>query len=666
MTQQNANELPKWLTEAGLTTLKEGYLLPGETVQGMFERIAGAAAKRLDIPGIYDQFMWALREGYFCLASPVLSNLGSERGLPISCFGQAIGDSIYSIYDTLKEFSVLSKHGGGVSQYWGFVRPSGSPIKHGQNGASSGTIPFAKSYDATVIAVSQGNVRRGANAFYWPADHGDRNQALRIRRPLGSVNHQCLDSNHAFIFTDAMMNGIVANSNAEDRKFWAELIRTRIETGEPYLAFEDAMNRLSPRLARIYKKFNLKNRYSNICTEIILPSDIEHTFVCCISSLPVHKYKEWKDKGVVRLMTFFLDAVLDEFIEKAEKLEGFERAVRFAKKSRAIGIGQLGWHTFLQNESLPFNSPEAAVWNVEIAKHIQEEAEAASRELAVLRGEPEWCQGEGYRNTHLIAIAPTATNSIISGHVSPGIEPWSSNVFAHKTVKGSFVVRNPSLAKVLTELGRNTEDVWKDINGHDGSVQHLDWLSDHLKTVYLTAYEMDMHDLVDAAAARGEYIDQGQSLNFFFSAPRKGDNESDAEFKVKNLEFVKYVNSCHMHAFKKGLKTLYYCRNKPATKADMASRGHERKHVVSSEDEKSLATDATAQANEAKAQALAAQAKAEAEAKAAAEAQAAAEAKAKADAEKAAAEAKAAEPLDIPEGEFGEQDELSECKSCAG
>ena len=615
--------MPRWMTEAGLTTLKDGYLLPGEGVYGMFRRIASSAARQLAMPEMEEQFYGALTEGLICLASPILSNMGTDRGLPISCFGQMVGDDMFQILNTLQEFAMLSKYGGGVSQYFGGVRPAGAAIRGGLNGTSNGSVAFAKLWDTAVTVVSQGTVRRGANAFYWPANHGDRTNALRIRRPSGSVHMQCLESNHGFIFDDATMQRVV-DGNKEDRDFWAEVIKTRIETGEPYIMFGDAANRhQGDFLRRVYERHGLKNLYSNICTEILLPTDLDHTFVCCISSLPIHRYHEWSGKGVVRL-----DAVLDEFIEKASKIPGFERAVRFAKKSRAIGIGALGYHSFLQNEGLAFNSPEAMEWNRRIFKEIREEAEAASRELAVLRGEPEWCAGEGRRNTHLMAIAPTATNSIISGHVSPGIEPWSANLFAHKTAKGSFMLRNPALERVLDGLGKNNDETWKDINANGGSVQHLGFLSEHLKKVFLTAYEMDMRDLVRAAAGRGDFIDQGQSLNMFFQPPQKeadpkawGVEKGLLEFSggvynltAKGTELAtkdgrdptrekpesivadllekdfgrrqkawwRYVNDTHMLAWRSGLKTLYYCRNKASTKADLASRGHQRKDIIGS------------------------------------------------------------------------------------
>jgi ribonucleoside-diphosphate reductase alpha chain len=376
------------------------------------------------------------------------------------------------------------------------------------------------------------------------------------------------------------MQSIVDGSNRENREFWAETIKTRVETGEPYIMYLENSNKFpSERLHRIYKKFNLKNTYSNICSEILLPGDVDHTFVCCISSLPVHRFKEWRDLGVVRLMVFFLDAVLDEFIDRAKDVRGLEKAVRFAKKSRAIGIGVLGYHTFLQNENLPFGSLPARSWNKVIFRHIKEEAEKASQELAKLRGEPEWCQGEGFRNTHLMAIAPTATNSVISGHVSPGIEPWPSAFFNHKTAKATFTLQNPTLLKLLEEKGKNTPEVWKEIRAANGSVQTLEFLSDHEKEVFLTAGEMDMRDVVDAAADRQAFIDQGQSLNLFFYPPQKSGKGDDTDFANKVKAFYKYVNETHIRAWKAGVKTIYYCRSKGVVSADTAARGHDRKTI---------------------------------------------------------------------------------------
>lgn len=573
----NSKNTPPWLTEAGLATLKGGYLLPGEEVAQMYERIATAAARRLPVPGIKQELLWALTEGFICPASPILANMGSDRGLPISCFGLTVPDSIDGIFSSIHEFAMLSKHGGGVSQYFGKVRGAGAPIQNGQNGESNGTIPFAKVFDSTVVAVSQGSTRRGANAFYWDARHPDAAAAVKIRRPSGSEERQCLNSNHGLIFDESFMQEVISGERPESRKLWAEAIRTRIETGEPYIMFEGASNRFSPRLEEIYKKHQLRNRYSNICTEIMLPTDEDHTFVCCISSLPIHKFHEWHDKGVVRLMVFLLDAVLDEFIEKAREIPGFERAVRFAEKSRAIGVGALGYHTFLQQERIAVGTLQEKMWNRKIFSLIKKEAEAASQELAALKGEPLWCEGTGFRNTHLMAIAPTATNSIISGHVSPGIEPWGANIMAHKTAKGTFIMKNRELEKALDEHGKNTEEIWTSINGNAGSVSHLTFLPEEIREVFKTAYELDMIDLINSAADRQEFIDQSQSLNFFFETPVQEALEPDGDFSVRIKQWRKHVNVCHLHAYYKGLKSIYYCRNKAVTKADMASRGHKKR-----------------------------------------------------------------------------------------
>lgn len=560
------------MTEAGAVTIADGYLLPGEDVPMMFSRLSSAAAKRLEMPELEAQFLDALEKGYFCLASPILSNFGTDRGLPISCYGQTIPDSIDGIYKSLHEFSMVTKGGGGCSQYWGEVRPQGAYISGGKNGKSNGSVPFAKCFDTAVTAVSQGNVRRGANAFYWPADHLDRDAALKIRDSLGTDSLRCRDSHHAFIFGDEMMKSIISNASPVDRKFWFEVIKTRLQDGEPFMMFSDNANKHnSVRLRRIYEKFGLRNRFSNICTEIILPTDERHTFVCCISSLPLHRFLEWKDKGIVRLMTFFLDAVLDEFIEKASAMPGMEKAVRFATKSRAIGIGVLGFHSFLQDQRLEFGSFQARSWNRLIFKTIRDEAEEASRELALLRGEPEWCVGEGYRHTHLMAVAPTATNSIISGQVSPGAEVWSSNIFSAKTAKASFICYNPALKKELALIGRDNEESWQEINEAQGSVQNLDWFPNELKPVFKTAYEIDMRDVVAQAAARSEFVDQGQSINFFFQPPELT-GMSDVQQRETMTKYVKYVNKCHIDAWKSGIKTLYYCRSKQVVTPDSASR----------------------------------------------------------------------------------------------
>lgn len=550
-------DYPEWLTEAGLKTLKKGYMLDGENVFGMYRRVAKAAASRVKRPDLEEKFYEAMAKNWLCPATPVAANMGTNRGLPISCFGIDTPDSVDGIYKTVHEMAMLSKHGGGVGVGMTRVRGRGAKIKNGDNGASEGVVPWAKVFDSATIATSQGNVRRGATSINLHIDHLDIEEFLRIRRQVGDINRQCLNLNQCVVISDSFMQK-VETGDAKARKLWVEILKTRLETGEPYLMFEDTVNRANP---PGYAANNLHVSMTNICSEITLHTDEEHSFVCCLSSLNAARWEEWKDTDLPEIAVYFLDGVIEEFIEKASIIPGFERSVRFALKSRAIGIGVLGWHTLLQSKMIPFDSFQAMMLNASIFRSIREKAEKASRAMAISHGEPEWCRNTGMRHTHLMAIAPTRSNSIISGEVSYGIEPIPANAYADKTSKGVFLVKNPTFEALLKVKSEDKPEVWKSVVTNGGSVQHLSFLTEDEKKVFLTAREINQMALIRQASQRQKWIDQAQSLNVFFAA-----NVDPAWF-----------HKVHMEAWKMGVKTLYYCRSSSVLKADAGSRQAEDK-----------------------------------------------------------------------------------------
>lgn len=551
---QAAGEAPAWMNDESYRTLQGGYLLEGETPRGMYQRVATAAGSYYS-----DDVYWAVRfmdamwSNWLCPASPILSNLGTDRGLPISCNSLHVGDSVDSIFEKNHELATLSKNGAGVGIYVGDIRGRGSKIKG--NGVSEGIIPWAKVYDTTTLAVSQGSTRRGASALYLPIRHIDAEDFLHIRRPTGDQSRRCLNTNHALCVDDAWMNEMLAG-DATKRDLWKEILKTRVETGEPYLFFNDTVNRANP---ECYTANGLDVKTSNICTEVTLYTDTDHTFVCCLSSLNLVRWEEWKNSDLPHVAVRFLDAVLSEYLFKARGVRGMGPSLASAEKGRAIGIGVLGWHTLLQERNLPFEGFDAMALNAKIFKHIRESAEVATKELALELGEPAWCRGFGRRNTHLMAIAPTVSNSAISGGWSAGIEPIAANVFGLKGAKGTFTRRNPTLQKLLRSKDRDSEETWKSILANSGSVAHLDFLSDDEKRVFATAREINQFALVRQAAQRQRYVDQAQSLNLFFAS------NSDP----------KYIHQVHVEAWKLGVKSLYYCRSEGVLRGDMASRSKE-------------------------------------------------------------------------------------------
>lgn len=551
-------EAAHWLTEESYDTLRQGYLIEDETPKAMYERLAHAAATKLNRPDLYPRFFDLMWKNWLCPASPVCSNFGTTRGLPISCYSTHIDDSLDDIFMSMHETAMLSKNGGGLGHYWGDVRGRGVTIKG--NGVSEGIVPWLKVEDTVISSVSQGGVRRGASASYLPVYHPDIDEFLDIRRQNGDDSRRCrsIGFHHGVCITDDFMEA-VRSGKKEERELWSKLLKTRWEMGEPYLFFHDNVNNQRPQMY-IDKEMEIKT--SNLCNEIYLYTDSEHTFVCCLSSMNLARYDEWKDTDAVELAVFFLDAVMQEFIDKAESIRGMEKAVRFAKKSRALGLGALGWHTLLQKSDIPFESFQAMVLNNEVFRLIRQKADVATRQLAEQYGEPEWCEGYGVRNTHLLAIAPTLSNSIISGGLSEGVQPIISNVYAQKTAKGTYMRKNPVLEELLESLGKNTIDVWNKINSDRGSVKNLDFLSQEQKEVYYTAREINQFAIVRQAAQRQRYIDQGQSINLFFATP---EDAGDDETKRK---LAKYVHEVHMEAWETGLKGLYYLRTESPLRGD--------------------------------------------------------------------------------------------------
>lgn len=548
---KNEGEAPAWLTQEGYDTLARGYLLSGETPRGMYRRVARAAAQYADTSW-EAKFFDAMWRNWLCLATPVASNMGTTRGLPISCNSLHVGDSVNSIFTKVHELASLAKNGAGVGIYIGDIRARGTAISG--NGTSEGVVPWAKIYDQTICSVSQGTTRRGSAVLYLPVEHGDVAEFINIRRPIGDPNRRCLNINHGIAITDEWMRNLIAG-DAKNREVWASILQARVETGEPYLLFVDAANRDNP---PGYVQHGLRVKTSNLCTEIMLHTDPDHTFVCCLSSLNLVRWDEWRDTDVVRTAIRFLDCVISEYLEKSSGIAGLESAVRSARKSRALGLGVLGWHTMLQERSIPFDSYDAMMLNAAIFRRLRTEAEAESTQLAYDLGEPEWCEGTGRRNTHLLAVAPTFSNSIISGGYSPGIEPIAANVFSQKTAKGTFIKKNETLVRVLETQGLNTPETWQVINRDAGSVQNTA-LDEHSKKVFLTAREINQFAVVNQAAQRQQWIDQGQSVNLFFA--------SNAD--------PKYIHQVHLAAWEQGLKSLYYLRSEGVLRGDLASRSRD-------------------------------------------------------------------------------------------
>ena len=544
-------DYPEWGdNEVYKKTIGGQYLLPGESPADAYMRVCKTVAMRLGRPELTETFYKYVWQGWLCLASPVLSNTGTERGLPISCFGIDVGDSIYEIGNKNLEMMLLAKHGGGVGVGMNMIRPAGAKITG--NGTSDGVVPFCKVYDSTILATNQGAVRRGAASININIEHEDFDEWLEIREPKGDVNRQSLNLHQCVVVGDKFMRKL-ENGDVDARDKWSRLIRKRKATGEPYVLFKGNTNKANP---QAYKNNGLKVHMTNICSEIVLHTDESHSFVCCLSSLNLAKYDEWKDSNLIYDATWFLDGVLEEFIQKAKGKIGFENSVRSAEKGRALGLGVLGWHTYLQEKMIPFEGLFAQYETRKIFSQIKIESERASMDLAEYYGEPLWCVGSGMRNTHLRAIAPTVSNSKLSGNVSSGIEPWAANVFTEQSAKGTFIRKNPTLEKLLEQKGFNTKEIWDKILQDGGSVQDLDCLTQDEKDVFKTFKEINQLELVNQAGIRQQYIDQSVSLNLAFP------NEASP----------RWINKVHMEAWKKGIKTLYYMRTESVLRGDIASK----------------------------------------------------------------------------------------------
>lgn len=548
---KSSGEAPSWYTEESFATVSKGYLQPGETPRAMYRRVVRAACKsgKFHESIKHDLFYVMFEKNWLGPASPILSNLGTDRGLPISCFGIDLADEMQDILGRgLGELAMLTKFGGGVGVSMHRLRPRGSLIRQGKNGKSEGVIPFAKVYDSGILASKQGEVRRGSASINLPITHSDWSEFIRMRRPEGDINRQCLNLHHCTTITDEYMHQ-VRNGDLAARLKWLELMKSRAETGESFIMFTDTVNRANP---EAYKRHGLDVSMTNICSEIVLHTDALHSFICCLSSLNLATYDDWKDwKGpqsglsLPELSIYFLNGVLDEFIDKAQYLPYMENTVRSAIKGRALGLGVMGWHTYLMDRMIPFESFAAMQANNAIFKFINEESVKASRKLAEERGEPEWCVGTGMYNTHLTAIAPTKSNSIICGDVSAGIEPYTANAYTDVTGKGTFIRKSRQLEALLESKGRNEDKVWRSISANNGSVQHLDFLTSEEKEVFRTAYEINQKAIVQQAAQRQKYICQSQSLNLFFP------------FDCN----PKYFSDVHILAWELGVKTLYYCKS---------------------------------------------------------------------------------------------------------
>ena len=550
-------DYPSWGdTDVYKKTIAGGYLINDETPKDAYMRVCTTVAKRLNRPELTETFFEYIWKGWLCLASPVLSNTGTDRGLPISCFGIDVADSIYDIGMKNLEMMLLAKHGGGVGIGLNMIRPAGANITG--NGTSDGTVPFCKIYDSTILATNQGSVRRGAASVNINIDHPDFEEWLEIREPKGDINRQSLNLHQCAVVGDKFMRRL-DNGDQEARRLWGKLLQKRKATGEPYILFKGNTNKNNPEQ---YRKHGLKVHMTNICSEITLHTDESHSFVCCLSSLNLAKYDEWKNTNLIYDSIWFLDGVLEEFIQKSKGKVGFHNSVRSAEKGRALGLGVLGWHTYLQEQGLPFEGLLAQYETRKIFSQIKIESERASMALAEEFGEPLWCRGSGFRNTHLRAIAPTVSNSKLSGNVSPGIEPWAANVFTEQSAKGTFIRKNPTLLKLLKKHKINTEKVWLKIMKDGGSVQGVKELNDitigkwdtSAKEVFKTFKEINQLELVNQAGIRQQYIDQSVSLNLAF--PSVAD--------------PKWINKVHYEAWKKGIKTLYYMRTESVLRGDIA------------------------------------------------------------------------------------------------
>jgi ribonucleoside-diphosphate reductase alpha chain len=521
-----------WLNEESRRFLSRDYLLPGVSPEWRIRQIADHAETILGIEGFGDKFYDYMARGWYSLATPVWTNFGLHRGLPISCYGSLIEDDSASILFTASEVGMMTKLGGGTSAYFGKLRPRGAPIR--DNGYSNGSFSFAKLFDRMIEVFSQGSTRRGQCAAYIDIEHPDIEEWLWIQREGCDIQllywGVCVGNE----WLQQMKDG-----DAEKRRLWAKVLQARSEVGIPYIFFKDNANNSAP---EVYKQLGKRIHASNLCTEIMLPASADESFVCCLSSLNLLHYDEWKDTDAVETMVFFLDAVMEDFIRRVEGIPFMQRAYNFAVRHRALGLGVLGWHSLLQSKRIPIESIDAYRLNVEVFRTIRDRAYDASMDLARRFGEPEYLKGTGRRNATLLAIAPTKSSSFILGQVSPSIEPFMSNYHVKDLAKVKTTFKNPYLQQVLRERGKDTDEVWQSIAAHDGSVQHLDFLSDEERDTFKTFSEISQMTLVQQAAQRQAFIDQGQSLNLMIHPETP----------------VRDINLLVLRAAELGIKSLYY------------------------------------------------------------------------------------------------------------
>ena len=560
----------KKLTDFGKATLSDRYLGQDESYQDLFARVASIYAdNNLHAQRIYNY----ISDLWFMPATPILSNGGTERGLPISCFLNEAGDSLNGILDLWSENVWLAAKGGGIGSYWGNLRSIGEKI--GRVGKTSGIIPFIKVMDSLTMAISQGSLRRGSAACYLPIDHPEIEEFIEMRRPTGGdPNRKALNLHHGVLVSDSFMRAVETNSEwalkspkdgivqstVSARNLWIRLLTARVETGEPYIIFVDTVNRLIP---QHHKLAGLNVKTSNLCSEITLPTGIDkdgkdRTAVCCLSSLNLETYDEWKDEpNFIEDVMRFLDNVLSDFINKAP--DSFKDAKYSAMRERSVGLGVMGFHSFLQKNSIPLESVMSKVWNEKIFKHIQTHVDQASEKLAEERGPCPDAEEYGFKErfSNKTAIAPTASISIICGGASPGVEPVAANSYTHKTLSGSYNVRNRYLKRILEKHGKDDDETWSTITTNQGSVSHLSFLSDHEKEVFKTAFELNQKWIVELGANRTPYVSQAQSINIFLPA----------DVHKKELHQI------HFQAWKKGLKSLYYCRSKSIQRAENVNNG---------------------------------------------------------------------------------------------
>lgn len=524
-----------WLNKDSRKFLERGYLLEGEEPEQRISDIADAAEKILDIRGYSEKFQDYMSRGFYSLSSPIWSNFGRKRGLPISCFGSYIPDTMEGIMEKVSETAVMTKHGGGTSAYFGSVRGRGAPILSG--GESTGSVHFMEMFDKLMSVVSQGNVRRGSFAAYLPIDHPDIEEFLQIKSEGCDIQNLSIGVS----ISDEWMNK-VKDGDKNARKIWGLVIKKRFESGYPYVIFSDNANNQAP---QVYKDKGLKINNSNLCSEIFLSNSEDESFVCDLSSLNLETWDEWKDTDAVETLVYFLDAVMSEFIDKTADMRFMSAPRKFAINQRALGVGVLGWHSLLQSKMIAFEDMSAKILNSQIWSTIRERSDKASKDLAAIFGEPELLKGYGRRNSTTLAVAPTTSSSFILGQVSPSIEPHNSNYFVKDLAKGKFTYKNPYLKKLLKEKNQDTDDTWKSILVKGGSVQHLNFLSEDEKDVFKTFGEISQKEIIIQAAQRQKHIDQGQSLNIMIPPNCK----------------PKEVSELMIFAWEQGIKSLYYQRS---------------------------------------------------------------------------------------------------------